>query len=131
MEIRRGAIDERNSSSELPRNSVTYYVTLAQCADLRGPASIVGCGVFLNWFRSDAREAAGHDDWFIEKVTVRRPLHAVDAFVVTGWCLIVVKCVLASIAIHHWDIPIHDAYVWGPSWIFGGVCTYLYLRSEE
>jgi hypothetical protein len=88
--------------------------------------------VFVNWFRSETREAASDPDhFFVEKVTVRRPLHSVDAFVVIGWTLILVKCVLASLAIHRWAIPIHDLYIWGPSFIFGAVCTYLYLTREE
>jgi hypothetical protein len=85
--------------------------------------------VFLIWFSRD--EAANHEVYFVEKVTVRRRWHPVDTFVVVGWALILTKCVLASIAIHHWDAPIHDFYVWGPSLIFGGVCTFLYLRREE
>ncbi len=77
------------------------------------------------------RETVGQDGWFVGKVTVRRPWHPVDRFVVGGWLLIITKCILASIAIHRWDIPIHDFYVWGPSFIFGGLCTLLYLRRES
>lgn len=78
------------------------------------------------------RDAANDaDHFFVEKVRVHRPLHPVDAFVVVGWVLILTKCVLASIAIRRWEIPIHDFYVWGPSCIFGAVCTYLYLTREE
>lgn len=47
-----------------------------------------------------------------------------------GWSLIVIKCILASVAIRHWDIPIADFYVWGPSFIFGGLCTFLYLSRS-
>jgi hypothetical protein len=85
--------------------------------------------VFLNLFRRD--DAAHHEIYFVEKVTVRRAWRPIDAFVIVGWSLIFAKCVLASIAIHYWDAPIHDFYVWGPSVIFGGVCTFLYLRREE
>ncbi len=85
--------------------------------------------MFLNWFSRD--EAAHHESYFVAKVTVRRPRHPVDAFIVGGWSLILTKCVLASLAIHHWDVPVHDLYVWGPSLVFGGVCTFLYLRRDD
>lgn len=84
--------------------------------------------MWFNWFKSDAE---AHEELFVEKVTVRHPWRPVDSFVVVSWALIVTKCVLASFAIHHWHVPIHDLYVWGPSFIFGGVCTFLYLRREE
>lgn len=85
--------------------------------------------MFVNWFKRD--EAAHQEAWFVEKVSVRRPTHPIDTFIVVGWSLILLKCVLASLAIHHWDVPIHDFYVWGPSVIFGALCTFLYLRREE
>jgi hypothetical protein len=85
--------------------------------------------VFLNWFNRD--EAAHHEEYFIEKVTVRRPMHPIDAFVVVGWTLILTKCALASFAISHWNVPVDPGYIWWPSVIFGAVCTFLYLRREE
>ena len=85
--------------------------------------------MFFPWLTREAN--ASHEDLFVEKVTVRRPWRPVDAFVIVGWSLILLKCVLASVAIHRWSMPIHDLYVWGPSVIFGAVCTWLYLRREE
>ena len=88
--------------------------------------------MFLNWFRSETRAAASDDHhFFVEKIRVRHPLQPVDTFVVVGWALILAKCGLASVAIHRWQIPVHDIYVWGPSVFFGAVCTWLYLTREE
>lgn len=87
--------------------------------------------MFLNWFRPEVREAGGNGAWFVDKVTVRRRRHPVDGFVIGGWTLILIKCILASWAMERWDVPIHDFYVWGPSFILGAVCTFLYLRREE
>ncbi|MGH8021125.1 MAG: hypothetical protein ACREIA_23165 [Opitutaceae bacterium] len=69
------------------------------------------------------------ENLFVSKVTVRRPrrFRSIDGFVLAGWALILVKCLLASAAIRHWDIPIDDFYVWGPSIMFGALCTGLYL----
>ncbi len=65
---------------------------------------------------------------FVSRVTVRRPrrFHGIDGFVLVGWVLILAKCALASVAIRRWDIPIDDFYVWGPSIMFGALCTGLY-----
>lgn len=89
--------------------------------------------MLFNWFKMVVDDAtAGQGGMFVEKVSVARRLHRVDRFVVLGWTLILGKCVLASWAIRRWDIPIADFYVWGPSIIFGALCTYLYLaRGEE
>jgi hypothetical protein len=69
---------------------------------------------------------------FVRRVRVRtgqgRP--RIDWLIVGGWSLILIKCILASIAIRHWNIPIGDFYVWGPSFIFGGVCTFLYVSRS-
>lgn len=88
--------------------------------------------MFLNWLRRSLRfPDQNGSEAFVEKVTVKRPVYPIDAFVIGGWTLILVKCVLASIAIWYWKIPIGHFYIWGPSLIFGGVCTTLYLTREE
>ena len=85
--------------------------------------------MFLNWFKRD--DALQHEACFVDKVRIRRPLRPVDAFVVVGWLLILAKCVFATVAIRHWNIPVHDLYIWGPSLLLGAVCSLLYLRREE
>lgn len=82
---------------------------------------------------SGSGDSAAHEHVFVDKVNLRRPRRRmpVDAFVVVGWTLIVVKCVFASMAIRHWSIPIADFYVWGPSFMFGALCTGLYLFRED
>jgi hypothetical protein len=103
------------------------FVFVAPLARTLTPRSV--SAVFLNWFKRE--DAVQHEAWFVERVRVRRPLRPLDAFVVGGWLLILVKCVLASIAIRRWEIPVHEIYVWGPSVLLGAVCTLLYLRREE
>ena len=83
--------------------------------------------VFINWIKAEAGDG---EHRFVESIEMRRRARPVDAFVIGGWTLILVKCVLASLAIRRWDIPIHDFYVWGPSLMFGALCTWLYLRGE-
>jgi len=56
---------------------------------------------------------------------------SLDTFILIGWALILLKCVLASFAILRWDIPIADFYVWGPSIMFGALCTGLHLSRGE
>lgn len=88
--------------------------------------------MFLNWLRQPfGFFRNGDSDPFVGKVTVKRPVHPIDAFIIGGWTLILIKCVLASVAIWYWKIPIGHFYIWGPSLIFGGVCTTLYLTREE
>jgi hypothetical protein len=87
--------------------------------------------VVFNWFRIAPRRIVSPTFEVVdESPPPRRQVHPVDSFVVGGWILILTKCILASIAIHHWNIPIADFYVWGPSVIFGATCTFLYLTRE-
>lgn len=83
--------------------------------------------MFLNVFKADRHP---RNDHFVEDVRVRTKRHPVDWLIIGGWSLILIKCILASIAIRHWNIPIADFYVWGPSFIFGGICTTLYLTRD-
>ena len=87
--------------------------------------------MFINWLKLTSRDVPdAQHGMFVEKVSEPRKFHPVDGFVAGGWSLILLKCVLASVAIHHWAIPIGDFYVWVPSLIFGGLCTSLYLTRE-
>ena len=45
-----------------------------------------------------------------------------------GWMVIGVKCVLVPIAIAHWMIPIHPAWVIGPTLFLAAVATLLFIR---
>lgn len=80
-----------------------------------------------------ASGAGAQEGVFVDKIRVQRSARTrqVDAFVILGWLLILTKCVLASIAIRHWSIPIADFYVWGPSIMLGALCTGLYLTHHE
>ncbi len=87
--------------------------------------------MIFNWLRGASEETIeAHESLFVARIERRREWRRVDAFVVVSWALIVGKCLLASLAIEHWSIPIHDLYVWVPSVVFGGLCTWFYLRGE-
>ena len=70
------------------------------------------------------------DRTFITKVRIRRRRHPVDAFLVVGWSLILVKCLASSWAVSRWQIPVDPLFIWAPSCIFGAVCTGLYLYRD-
>ena len=107
--------------------------TIGRARYLRKREAGLRSGMIFNSLRFATRHVPSPDDdaLFVQKVKVPRRLHPVDAFVLVGWALILGKCVLASLAIHRWQIPIDDFYVWGPSCIFGALCTWLYLTRPE
>jgi hypothetical protein len=71
------------------------------------------------------------DSGYVESVTIRRRRGPLDTLLVVCWALILIKCVAASWAIRRWDLPIHDFYIWGPSLMFAGLCTVLYLSYRR
>ena len=70
------------------------------------------------------------DRAFITKVRMRRKRHPVDAFLVVGWSLILVKRLASSWAVSRWQIPVDPLFIWASSFIFGAVCTGLCLYRD-
>jgi hypothetical protein len=66
---------------------------------------------------------------FIQEVRLHsRPARrGVDGLLLGFWGLLLLKCVLSTWAVAHWDMPVSSFWVWLPSIIFGAVCTMLYL----
>ena len=48
-------------------------------------------------------------------------------FMAIAWMVILVKCVLVWWAIEHWNVPFHPLWVVGPTLIFAGLATLLWL----
>ena len=87
--------------------------------------------MLFNGFKLMGRTtAAASERAFVKRVSVIRKRHPVDLFLVVGWSLILVKCLLSSWAVARWDIPINVLWVWIPSFICAGVCTYLYIYRD-
>lgn len=53
-------------------------------------------------------------------------------FVVSvAWVLIVIKCVLATWALRHWQAPIHPGWVVWPTLAFGALATALWVGHRR
>ena len=60
----------------------------------------------------------------------RRRRGGVDGLLLGFWVLLLVKCLLSTWAVAHWDMPVSSFWVWLPSMIFGAVCTSLYCNRQ-
>lgn len=49
----------------------------------------------------------------------------------TAWLLIVVKCFAVWWAVGHWHMPFHPMWVIGPTLIFAGLATALWVTHHE
>ncbi len=57
--------------------------------------------------------------------------HRVRWFMAALWALILVKCVLVSWAVGHWQMPFHAAWVVAPTIAFAGVATLVWALHRE
>lgn len=48
-------------------------------------------------------------------------------FMAIAWLVILAKCVLVWWAIGHWNVPFHPLWVVGPTLVFAGLATLLWL----
>lgn len=48
-------------------------------------------------------------------------------FLGVAWALILAKCVVVWWAIGHWQVPIHPAWVVGPTLVFAALATGLWI----
>ena len=87
--------------------------------------------MLFNGFKLIGRTASeASERAFVKRVSVSRRRRPFDLFLVIGWTLILVKCLLSSWAVARYDIPINVLWVWIPSFIFAGLCTFLYLYRD-
>ena len=87
--------------------------------------------MLFNGFKLIGRSSRDDADRaFITKVKIRRKRQPLDAFLIVGWIFILAKCLASSWAVSHYQIPIDPLFVWIPSFLFGGVCTGLYLYRD-
>lgn len=51
-------------------------------------------------------------------------------WLLVGWALILVKCLLTPWAIAHWNVPIHAGWVIWPTLVFAGFVTLVVLMRR-
>ncbi len=52
-------------------------------------------------------------------------------FLVGAWAVILAKCALVWWAIGHWNVPIHPAWVIGPTLLLAALATGIWFGADE
>lgn len=52
-------------------------------------------------------------------------------FLGVAWLLIAAKCVLITWAIERWSVPIHPLWIVGPTILFAGLATALWVSHRD